>query len=107
MSDTIVERKGFGTRMKNSFSGVFGGIIILLIGIGILVFNERNNVKNIHNIKELRDNYVDVVSSKVDKEYVGKLIVTSGKLDFGDVELTDSTFNVSVKVSIGLTIVKI
>ena len=97
MSDTIVERKGFGTRMKNSFSGVFGGIIILLIGIGILIFNERNNVKNIHNIKELRDNYVDIVSSKVDKEYDGKLIVTSGKLDFGDVELTDSTFNVSVK----------
>ena len=97
MSDTIVERKGFGTRMKNSFSGIIGGIIILLIGIGVLIFNERNSVKNIHNIKELKDNYVDVDSSKVDKEYDGKLIVTSGKLDFGDVELTDATFNISVK----------
>ncbi len=97
MSDTVVEKKGFGTRMKNSFSGIFGGIIIIIIGIVVLIFNERSNVINIHDVKELKDNYVDVKSDVVSKDHDGDLIVTSGNLDFGDEELTDSTFNVTVK----------
>ena len=43
MSDTVVERKGFGTRMKNSFTGIFFGIIMVIIGIVVLVINERSN----------------------------------------------------------------
>ncbi len=97
MNDSVVVKKGFGTRMKNGFSGILAGLLFILIGIGILVWNERNNVKNIHDIKELKEVYTDIESAKVDKEYDGKVIATSGKLDFGDEELVDSTFNIKVK----------
>ena len=96
MSDTVVEKKGFGTRMKNSFSGIIGGIIFVIIGIILLVFNERSNVKNIHDVKELKDSYVEVKSNSVDKENDGKLIVTNGKLDFGEEVLSDEKFGISI-----------
>jgi len=100
MSDTVVERKGFGTRMKNSFTGIFFGIIMVIIGIVVLVINERSNVINIKNVKELRDVYVDVKSDNVDKDSDGKLVVTSGTLGYGDEVLTDEVFGISVKAPI-------
>ena len=96
MSDTVVERKGFGTRMKNSFGGIISGIIFIIIGILVLVFNESSNVNNIRDTKELKDAYVDVVSDKIDKDSDGKLIATHGKLDYNDEVLKDSVFNVSI-----------
>ena len=49
MNDTVVEKKGFGTIMKNSFSGIVGGIIFVIIGIVVLIFNlfykRRESVK--------------------------------------------------------------
>ena len=98
--DTIVEKKGFGTRIGNSVKGIFGGIIFILIGIGLLIFNEVNSVRNIKKVKELRESYVEVKSDVVNKEYEGKLIVTSGKLDFADQELKDETFNITIKTPI-------
>lgn len=83
--------------MKNGFSGIFGGIIIFIIGICVLVWNERSNVKNIHDVKELRDVYTDVKSDQVAKDYEDKLIATTGKLDFGEEELKDEVFNISIK----------
>ena len=96
MNDSVTVKKGFGTRMKNAFSGIVGGIILIIIGIGVLVWNERKNVINIRDTKEIRDVYVDVSSDKVDKDQDGKLIATSGKLDYGNETLTDVQFNVSV-----------
>ena len=98
--DTIVEKNGFGTRIGNSFKGIFGGIIFILIGIGLLIFNEVNSVRNLKKIEDLRENYVEVKSDTVNKEYDGKLIVTSGKLDFGEQELKDDTFGVTIKTPI-------
>ena len=96
MSDTVVEKKGFGTRMKNSFSGILTGILLVIIGIGVLIWNEKSNVKNIHDVKELKDAYVEVKSTSLDKENDGKLIVTSGKLDFGEEELKDEKFGIFI-----------
>ena len=98
--DTIVEKKGFGTRMKNSVGGIFGGILIFLLGIGLLIFNEANNVKNIKKVKELRSSYTDVTSDSVNKDYDGKLIATNGKLDFGEEELKDEKFNIVIKTPV-------
>jgi hypothetical protein len=96
MNDSVTIKKGFGTRMKDSFSGIIGGFIFILIGIGVLIWNERNNVINIRDTKELRDVYVDVKSDKVDKDNEGKLIATSGKLDYNNEILRDETFNISI-----------
>ena len=69
MNDSVVVKKGFGTRMKNGFSGILTGILFVLIGIGVLIWNERKNVINIHDIKELKSVYTDVESDKVAKDY--------------------------------------
>lgn len=96
MSDTVVEKKGFGTRMKNSFSGIVGGIVFVIIGIVVLIFNEKSNVVNIHDVKEIKDSYVEMKSDSLSKDNDGKLVVTSGKLDFGEETLSDTKFGVSI-----------
>ncbi len=100
MNDSVTVKKGFGTRMKNSVSGIFGGIILVIIGIVVLVINERNNVINIRDTKELTKVYVDVSSEKVDKENEGKLIATNGKLEYNDEVLKDSKFNISISTPV-------
>ena len=95
MSDTYTEKTGFLTNMKNSITGVFVGIILIIVGIGVLIYNERKNTINIKDVKELRDTYTDIKSDTVDKEYDGKLISTSNTLTFADEELKDTVFNIS------------
>ncbi len=94
------EKQGFLSKMTSSFSGIIVGILMLIGGISLLWWNEQNNVKNIKNVKELRDQVVDVSSSSVDDKYEGKLIATTGKLDYNNATMTDSTFNVSTQTPV-------
>ena len=97
MADTYVEKKGFFTNMKNSITGVFAGIILVIIGIGVLIYNERQNTINIKDVKELRDNYTEIKSDEVDKNDNDKLVVTSNVLTYNDEVLKDTLFNISQK----------
>ena len=94
------EKQGFLGKMTNSFSGIIVGIILLIGGIAMLWNNEQNNVKNIKNVKELRDQVVDVSSSEVDDKYEGKLIATSGKLNYNNDTITDGSFKVSAQTPV-------
>lgn len=94
------EKQGFFSKMTNSFTGIIFGIIVLFAGIGLLWWNEQNNVKNIKNVKELRNEVYDVSSSSVDDEYEGKLIATYGKLDYNNATVTDNAFNVSAQTPV-------
>lgn len=102
-NDTVVvknEKQGFLGKMTNSFSGIIVGILLLFGGIGLLWWNEQNNVKNIKNVKELRDQVVDVSSASVKDEFDGKLIATSGKLDYNNDTITDSLFGVNAQTPV-------
>ena len=77
----------------NKGNGILGGIIILLVGIGLLWWNEGNNVSNLQSIKEGYKNYTDVSSKKVDTKYDGKLVATHGKLIVNG-EISDDEFGV-------------
>ena len=80
--------------------GILGGILLLIVGIGILWYNEGRTVKNQSAINEARKKYVDVSSKKVDSKYDGKLVATKGKLDLSEVnELSDSKFGIKVKAA--------
>ena len=83
-------------RVGNSFKGILGGLIAIVIGVILLWWNEGNNVRNIKSTAEMEKTYIDVSSEKVDASNEGKLIATNGKL-INEEELTDSTFNVTVK----------
>ena len=91
------EKQGFFSKMSSSFSGIIIGFLLLIGGIFMLWTNEQKNVKNIKNVKELRDQVVDVSSTSVEDKYEGKLIATSGTLEYNDAEIKDENFNVSVK----------
>ena len=94
------EKQGFFSKMSSSFSGIIVGILLLIGGVALLWSNEQNNVKNIKNVKELRDQVVDVVSSEVDDSNEGKLIATTGKLNYGESTITDSLFNISAQTPV-------
>ena len=83
----------------NKGNGVFGGIIILLIGIALLWWNEGNNVSNIQSVNEGYKKYTDVSSKKVDSKYDGKLVATHGKLTVNG-EITDDEFGVKTSSAV-------
>ncbi len=82
-------------KIGDSFKGILGGFVFILIGIGLLWWNEGNNVKNIKTTAEMEKNYIQVSSETVDSKNEGKLIATNGNLLYEE-ELKDEIFNVSI-----------
>lgn len=88
------EKQGFLKKIGNSIASIPAGIIILIMGILILAGNEKTNVNNIKDVKELRGQINDISSEKVDSSYDGKLVALSGKLVYGETPVVDTVFNV-------------
>lgn len=85
------------TSAKKS-GGFLGGIIIFIIGIFVLWNNEGRAVKTQNAINEALKGYTDVSSEKIDSQYEGKIIATTGKIDLSNSsELRDSKFGISAK----------
>ena len=93
-------------RIGNSFKGIIGGFIFIIIGVGLLWWNEGNNVKNLKTTAEMEDIVIDVKSDKVDSKNEGKLIATHGKLT-NEKELTDETFGITIKTPIMKRVVEV
>ena len=83
-------------RVGNSFKGILGGFVFIIIGVVLLWWNEGNNVRNLKTTAEMDKSFVDVSSESVDPQNEGKLIATYGKL-VNEEEMTDETFGVTVK----------
>ena len=82
-------------KIKNSFGGVIGGLVLLVAGTILLWWNEGNNVKNIKTVAEVEKIVIDVESDKINNENEGKLIATNGAMKV-EGNVTDETFKVSV-----------
>ena len=54
-------------------SGILGGLILLVAGVGILWSNEGRTVKTQSAISEASKNYIQVKSDSVDSKNEGKL----------------------------------
>lgn len=78
----------------NKGNSIVGGLIILILGIGLLWWNEGDNVKNIQSVNEGRKNYTDIESSKIEDKYDGKLVATHGKLSVSGT-ISDDEFSVT------------
>ena len=82
------------------FGGIIGGIVIIIIGIGLLWWNEGRTVKVQKGINEAQSNYTQVKSDKVNSKYDGKLISTNGKLDLSQAnEIVDEVFNIKASTA--------
>lgn len=86
-------------KIGNSFKGIVGGFVFLLLGVVLLWWNEGNNVKNLKTTAEMEDSYIDIKSNKVDSKNEGKLVATHGKL-LNEKELTDDIFGITIKTPI-------
>lgn len=84
---------------KEKGSSVLGGLAILVLGIGLLWYNEGRTVKATRGIMQAEKEYIEVSSKKIDSKNEGKLIATSGKLTLPDTEVTDPNFGVSIKTA--------
>ncbi|MBR3362334.1 MAG: hypothetical protein IKG40_00230 [Bacilli bacterium] len=75
-------------------NSIVGGLIILILGVCLLWWNEGNNVKNLQSVSEGLKNYTDISASKIDNKYDGKLVATHGKLKV-EGNISDDEFAVS------------
>lgn len=83
-------------KVKNTFLGVVLGIIFIIAGVLLIFWNEKNNVKNIKVVDELRKNVIEVKSDDIKSENDNKLVNTSGKLIVSSI-LSDNDFGVKVQ----------
>ena len=91
------EKQGFFEKIGSSIASIPIGIFLVIFGVFSLASNEKANVNNIKSVKELRDQIIDISSSKIDAKNDGKLVALSGKLEYGEIPLVDTTFNVTAK----------
>ena len=84
-------------RKKKQKSGIFAGIICILLATIILFYNEGRAVDTQKVINIAKEELIEVSSSTVDPNNEGKLIVTSGQINLLNDMVYDSEFNVSMK----------
>ena len=89
-----VTRTSYGTRVKNSFGGIFIGIILFLASTAMLWWNEGRAVKTTKMLQDAEKNYVEMenVDTK-NPEFEGKLVHAVALATTTD-SLSDATFNV-------------
>ena len=98
MSDqfTHTTSKSWFSRMKDAFSGILVGILLIFAAIFLLFWNEGRAVKRDKTLKEGVGLVISVPSDAVSGANEGKLVHISGKAVVGDV-ISDDVFNVSVE----------
>ena len=81
-------------------TGLFGGLIFLIIGVSLLWWNEGRTVERQSLILEAGKNLVQIKDAKVSDSNEDKLVAIYGKVDEETLnELSDSEFGVAVKSS--------
>ena len=93
---TEVSVEGWGNRIGGSLGGIVAGIILILISVALLWWNEGRAVKTAKSLKEGSGAVVAITADKIDSGNEGKLVHLSG-LATTDETLSDPVFNVSVK----------
>ena len=93
-------KQGFFSKIANSFASIPLGIVIVIFGCMMLWNNEKKNVINIKDVKELRGEVVDISSTEVNSDYEGKLVALTGKLDYNNAIVTDSDFSISFQTPV-------
>ena len=81
---------------KKSNGGLLIGLILIVVGIIVLWYNEGRTVKTMKTIGEAEQQYIDVDSSKIDSANNGKLVATTGKLQIPNTGVADNSFGVQI-----------
>lgn len=92
---TEVTRQGWGSRIGGSFKGIIGGLLMVLVGAGLLWFNEGRAVKTAQSLKEGAGVVVTVSAAALDPTKEGRLVHMTGEATTSE-RLTDPEFGISV-----------
>ena len=87
-------RQSLGSRAKNSFGGILFGIVAVLLGVGLLFWNEGRSVKRYKDLKEGAGAVLEVGSDVVESAMEGKLIHLTGLAKTGS-PVTDPVFGIT------------
>lgn len=74
----VVSNIGWFGRIGRSLKGIFAGLVIALISVAVLIFNERNAVRDIRANQELDKKVVTVANDTIDSTKEGQLIHLNG-----------------------------
>ena len=98
MSDSFTEvsTQGWFSRIGGSIKGILFGLLMAVVAVPLLFWNEGRAVKRHKTLQEGAGAVVSVASDKVDAANEGKLVHLSGVADTTET-LTDAKFGVSVQ----------
>ena len=93
----VTSSSSWFSRLGKAFTGIVVGIILILVGIALLFWNEGRAVKTYNTLKEGQGLVIDVASDSVDAANDGKLVhLTADALT--DETLVDQDFGISANV---------
>lgn len=95
-SYTEVTTKSWGNRLSGSIKGIVPGLILIVIGVSLLWWNEGRAVKRERALNEGQGQVVSVASATVDAQNDGRLIHTTGLATTNET-LTDTDFGLSAQ----------
>lgn len=96
MAVTETRTTGYGTRVKNSFGGIWTGFLMFIAGTCILWWNEGRAVKTAQAIEEGREVTEELSDiSKINPSNDGKLVHATGEAKSNE-QLTDGDFGFTV-----------
>ena len=70
----VVSNVGWFGRIGRSIKGISAGFLLALVSMGLLVFNERDAVRNIKANQELDKTVVSVANDQVEGRNEGQLV---------------------------------
>ena len=99
MSDEVqVTSTSWFSRLGSAIKGVFIGMILVLVSIVLLWWNEGRSVRRYKEISFAKENTVETPYDSIEASNEGKLVHFTGKASTADV-LSEPTFGVTVKDS--------
>ncbi|SHO81368.1 hypothetical protein MNB_SV-15-934 [hydrothermal vent metagenome] len=77
---TETTHTGYGTNIANSFKGIVVGIILILISIGVLWWNEGRSVAQATALNEMKEKIITLPNTKYDAQYNNKAVLLQGSV---------------------------
>lgn len=93
-SFTEVTSESWFRRLGGAFKGILAGIVLIVVALILLFWNEGRSVKEYQTLKEGAGSVISVASDAVDPANAGKLIHLTGKADT-KVVLNDPVFGIA------------
>lgn len=90
----VTSNSSWFSRLGKAFTGIVVGIVLIIIGIALLFWNEGRAVKTYNTLKEGQGLVIDIASDSVDAANEGKLVHLSADA-VTDETLIDQDFGVS------------